>query len=211
MTKKPSSKPKPSSSKSKPSSRKPAPRRASAAKMGDNTLEGRAQPFMRRIEKLMDDLDSERGSYMAKCRPIHEDIREVYAEAKDHGVPVKALKGLIKWRELEKKQAGIATDFADIDEKASYDQLVGALGPLGFAAAVAAGFRRDQGDDEDRDVRPRHMRQPDASANGGSGERADEAELARVGRGHDAEPPPAPAEPPVEPQPDGAAPAATTH
>ena len=132
MTKKPkpkgasTSKPKPAST----PSRKPAPRRAGAARLGDNTIEGRAQPFLKRIERLLDDLESERGTYMSRCKPLHEDIREVYAEAKDHGVAVKALKGLVKWRELEKKQAGIATDFEDIDEKATFDQLVEALGPL---------------------------------------------------------------------------------
>jgi uncharacterized protein (UPF0335 family) len=189
---KPKPKPKPSSKKPSSSKPKPTPRRP-AARMGDNTLEGRAQPFMKRIESLIGDLDSERGAYMAKCRPIHEDIREVYAEAKDHGVPVKALKGLVKWRELEKKQAGIATDFADIDEKASYDQLVEALGPLGFAAAVAAGHRRaDNGGD------PRPAPKSEAAAPPAEQPRADESELARVGRGHEPEQaaPPTPGETP---------------
>jgi len=205
MAAKPKTKPsKPSKPKSspKPSARKPVPRRAGAARIGDNTLEGRAQPYMKRIESLMGDLDSERGAYMAKCKPIHEDIREVYAEAKDNGVPVKALKGLVKWREFEKKQAKIGQDFADLDEKASYDQLIDTLGPLGFAAARAAGYADNDDHDtgDQRDVRPRHMTQPDAQAdgNGAEPERADEAELARVGRGRDPEPAPEPAEPPVE-------------
>lgn len=175
MPKKPKPKPK-----SNPKAKPPRP-----ARIGDNTLEGRAQPFVKRIENKLSDLESKRGAYMAACKPIHEDIREIYAEAKDKGIPVKALKGLIEYRRLEKKQVAIATDFADLDEKAAYDTLVETLGPLGFAAARAAGYTPKA--EEDRDVRPRHMTQPDASAtNGKDAPRADEAELARVGRGHDA-------------------------
>jgi uncharacterized protein (UPF0335 family) len=174
---------------------KPAPSRkpARAARIGDNTLEGRTKPYLKRIEKLLDDLDSERGSYMAKCRPIHEDIREIYGEAKDNGVPIKALKGLVKWRELAKKQAGIGADFEDMDEKASYDQLVEGLGPLGLAAAVAAGYRSNE---DDRDVRPRHLQEAERQrqAENGSGERPDADALAQVGRG-----PAAPADAPTDP------------
>jgi uncharacterized protein (UPF0335 family) len=179
--------------KGKPSA---APKRA---RVGDNTLEGRALPYVKRIERLLDDLDSERGRYMANCRPIHEDVREVYGEAKEHGIPVKALKGLIKWRELEKKQAGIGADFADLDEKASYDQLVEALGPLGFAAAVAAGHR--SADEQEQDVRPRHLQQAEHErANGGEhpeGERPDADALAHVGRGPAPPDEPEPPEPPL--------------
>jgi uncharacterized protein (UPF0335 family) len=168
------------------------------ARFGDNTLEGRAQPYVKRIEKLLDDLDSERGRYMANCRPIHEDVREIYGEAKENGIPVKALKGLIKWRELEKKQAGIGADFADIDEKAQYDQLVEALGPLGFAAAVAAGHRSAEPEQEqERDLRPPFLQE----ANGGAepaneGERPDADALAHVGRGPEPDTPTEP-EPPT--------------
>jgi uncharacterized protein (UPF0335 family) len=172
--------------KPKPSS-KPKPR---VARAGDNTVEGRAKPYMQRIESKLDELESMRGSYMADCKVVREDIKEILGEAKDAGIAVKALKGLIEYRKLERKQEKIADGFDDIDESATYDQLVEALGPLGFAAARAAGYREDA--DDKRDVRPRHMTQPDASASSndnGSGEpRADEAELARVGRGREQPP-----------------------
>lgn len=155
-------------------------KQADAPSFGDNTLEGRAAPFVTRIENLLRDLASERGTYMAACVPIHEDIREVYGEAKEQGIAVKALKGLIKWRSLEKKQAAIADDFADVDEKAVYDQLVEGLGPLGFAAAVAAGYRDEAADDVD-------LRPPFLKANDAEPERPDAEALEQVGRGAAAE------------------------
>jgi uncharacterized protein (UPF0335 family) len=206
MTKRPSNKASRSSSSSKP---KPRPR---VVRPGDNTLEGKAKPFLKRIESKLDELESLRGSYMADCKVVREDVREIIGEAKDAGIAVKALKGLVEYRKLERKQDKIAADF-DIDESAAYDQLVEALGPLGAAAARAAGYR---GNDDNRDVRPRHMTQPGASATPPSSaaengsERADEAELARLGRGND----PAPAEPPpAEPPADASdeAPPPTAH
>jgi uncharacterized protein (UPF0335 family) len=179
----------------------PSKRRATvtrAPRPGANTLEGRAQPYLTRVERLHEQLDKLRSDYMNACKPVREDVREVYAEAKDHDIPVMALKGLVKFRALERKQNEIAGDM-DLDEQAAYQQLVDALGGLGIAAARAAGYDVE---DEERDVRPRHMTQPDASANGdasgdASGEappaapdgeatdepRADEKELAQVGRG----------------------------
>lgn len=136
-----------------------------------NSLEGKAKPYMERIEHLFADLESEKGSYMARCKEIREDIREIYTEAKNNDVPPKALRGLVKFRELERRQADIA-DGMDIDESAAYSHLVEALGPLGRAAAKAAGVEVD----DDKDVRPPHLK---AKTEG----RADEAALDKVGQG----------------------------
>jgi len=134
------------------------------------------RPFMERIETLHADLESERGKYMAACKTIREDVKVVFQEAKDAGVNVKALRGLIKWRALEKRQEMIEGGLDD-DEAAVYTRLVEMLGPLGMAAASAAGYEDGaDNDDDQRDLRPRHMTQPDA--------RPDEEHLARVGRGH---------------------------
>jgi len=136
-----------------------------------------AQPFLTRIEKLHADLESERGSYMATCRTLRDDIKSIYGEAKNAGVPVRSLKGLVRWRKLERDQASIAADMDDSDESAAYARLVETLGPLGIAAATAAGFGSDDsggGDDDQRDMRPRFAQ---------NDPRADEEHLARVGRG----------------------------
>ena len=102
--------------------------------LAKNSLEGKAEGYLTRMETLLRDLDSERGTYMARCKEIREDISEIYVEAKDNGVPVKALKGIVKHRQLQKRQEAIADGF-DIDEAAAYETIREALGPLGAAAA----------------------------------------------------------------------------
>jgi len=102
--------------------------------LAKNSLEGKAEAYLARIETLLADIDSERGTYMVRCKELREDISEIYVEAKDNGVPVKALKGIVKHRQLQKKQEAIAAGF-DIDEAAAYEQIREALGPLGAAAA----------------------------------------------------------------------------
>ena len=89
-------------------------------------------------------------------------------------------------RTPRKSRPAVGSDSDDIDERAAYDQLVEALGPLGFAAARAAGF--GSGD----------ARQPAKTAPAEPAERADEAELARLGHG---------SEPATEPEAD----VTTTH
>lgn len=140
-----------------------------------NSLEGRAEPFLERIERLHADLDSKRGAYMAECRVVREDIKVVLGEAKEAGIPVKALKGLVEFRKLEKKQAAIADGY-DPDEAKVYEHLVEALGELGAAAAKAAGHAPKNGDDDERDLRPRNLQENDKS-------RADQDALDKVGRG----------------------------
>ena len=108
---------------------------------------------------------------MAECKEIREDIREIFVEAKDNGVPVKALKGLIRFRQLDKKQRAIAAGL-DIDETAAYDLLVETLGELGTAAAKRAGYApADTAADDDRDFRPTNLRNTDPD------------DLNKVGRG----------------------------
>jgi uncharacterized protein (UPF0335 family) len=123
-----------------------------------NSLEGKAENYLKRIENLLGDLDSKRGSYVAECKEVREDVKEIYVEAKEHGVPVKALKGLVRFRQLEKKQQAIAAGF-DIDESAAYDTLVEQLGELGMAAKRAHEQKQNGApDDDDRDLRPPHLR-----------------------------------------------------
>ena len=141
--------------------------------LAKNSMEGKAEVFLKRIETLIAEGESAKGTYMAECKERRSDIKEVYEEAKDAGIAVTALKGIVKRRAMEKKIAAIA-DGLDIDEASAYASLVEALGPLGVAAAKAAGHDPD-GDDA-RDFRGNAQRQADK-------ERADEAALNGVGRG----------------------------
>jgi uncharacterized protein (UPF0335 family) len=138
-----------------------------------NSLEGRAAPFLQRVENLLDDLDSKRGTYKAECRVVREDIKAVYGEAKDAGIPVRALRGLVKFRDLERKQDAIADGISEPDEAKIYEHLRDALGELGAAAADRAGF----GDDDEPDVRPTSLKENDKSR------QSDPEALKTVGRG----------------------------
>lgn len=127
-----------------------------------NTIEGRAEPFMARIENLMDDLASKRGSYMAECKEVRSDISVVYEEAKEAGVPTKALKKLIKFRELERKQDALADGLED-EEAKIYEQLRDALGELGAAAADRAGYTQSDDDEATADSKgdiPESLQRP---------------------------------------------------
>lgn len=98
----------------------------------------KTQSYVSRIENLHADLDSERGKYMAACRPVHDDIKEVYAEAKEEGFSARALKAVVKSRLLEKKAAAQRDDL-DGEEVDNFDNIRLALGdldgtPLGNAA-----------------------------------------------------------------------------
>jgi uncharacterized protein (UPF0335 family) len=138
--------------------------------LAKNSMEGKAEAFLKRIETLNAENDSAKATYMAECKERREDIKQVYTEAKDAGVPSKALKGLVKRRQLMRKADAIP-DGLDIDEQSAYSQLVETLGELGMAAARAAGHDVDDEDDDDGDL-------PLAGV-----DRADEDQLAAVGRG----------------------------
>ena len=92
-----------------------------------------------RIERLLADIDSERGEFMSRCKAIREDIALVVQEAKDqHGIPKKEFRAVIKARELEAKADRIRDDL-EADSQETFDQIRHALGdladlPLGTAA-----------------------------------------------------------------------------
>ena len=79
---------------------------------------------------------------MAECKVFRSDIKEIVAEAKDAGVSKRALKGIVKYREMERRQAALA-DGMEPDDADAFETLVAALGdladtPLGKAAQASA-------------------------------------------------------------------------
>lgn len=139
--------------------------------LAKNSMEGKAEGFLGRIENLLDEIEKAKSAYMNECKERRQDIRDIYAEAKDAGVNVKALRGLVKHREMAAKLEAIPDGFEE-DEREAYETLVAALGPLGAAAAKAAGYGNGE---EDRDLRPSNLRNDEG--------RKDEDQLAKVGRG----------------------------
>lgn len=124
-----------------------------------NSMEGKAERFLERIENVLKEGETAKAVYMNECKDRREGLKDIYTEAKDAGVPIKALKGVVKMRSLERKIDAISDGF-DIDEAAAYKTLCDALGPLGEAAAAAAGHP------------------PKAEG------RADEANLVQIGQGN---------------------------
>jgi uncharacterized protein (UPF0335 family) len=97
-----------------------------------------ARQFVERIERLLDDLASEKGEYMRRAKTIREDIALALDDAKAAGVPKKELKAVIKTRDLEMRAAAIREDLEG-DAQETYDMIRAALGdfsdtPLGQAA-----------------------------------------------------------------------------
>src|SRR5262245_26771787 len=90
---------------------------------GANSLARIAEPFVERIEAIHDDLESLKGEYMNRCKQRREEIKTIYSEAKDKGIPKRPLKGIIKQRALQSKIDDIENDF-EIDESAIYRELV---------------------------------------------------------------------------------------
>lgn len=116
---------------------------ARKAKPGNSGLGNtEATEFVDRIENLLRQLDSMKGAYMAECKGVREDIREVYSEAEDQGLPKNALRAVVKTRELERRADECRGSLEGEDQNA-YDKIRHSLGdlaelPLGQAALAAA-------------------------------------------------------------------------
>lgn len=118
--------------------------------MAPKDIAKKAEPFMARIENIYEDIEREKSAFMSTCKELKQDIKDILAEAEEAGVPKKALKGLVKFREFERKQAKIDADFEGEDQSV-YDALILQLGPLGEAAATRA---RKNGNAADAEARP---------------------------------------------------------
>jgi len=111
----------------------------------NNDLATKAAPFLQRIEEIDEELDSEKGAYMATCRTLRSKRKGVFGDAKDAGIAVKPLKAVVKRRKLENKIAGLPSDF-DIDETAQYSALASAFAGTPFGDFAAAQAQAGNGD-----------------------------------------------------------------
>lgn len=94
--------------------------------------------FIDRIDNLTADLESEKGSYMSRCKVIREDIKVVKQEASDAGIPKRQLNTILKRITLHSKFEA-ARDDMDGDDVDLLDQMEHGLGlfedtPLGSTA-----------------------------------------------------------------------------
>jgi uncharacterized protein (UPF0335 family) len=140
--------------------------------------------FIAKLEGYDQDLLSEQGAYMNRCRAIRGSIKIAFTEAKASGIPKKILAGHVALRKLERKKEVVVESFQDDEELAeAFDLTASALGdfaalPLGIAAVDRAAARVRQksekqadadaaidtlAQEDDDDVRPGFLRDAHAS------------------------------------------------
>lgn len=103
------------------------------------------QGYIDRVENLKEEIASIMGTAMNEAKSLHEDIAEVFKEAKSNGIPLKALKAQLKLRKLDRDKEKVVAGL-DEEDAESLEKIQHALGlladtPLGGAAMKAAEAR----------------------------------------------------------------------
>jgi uncharacterized protein (UPF0335 family) len=100
--------------------------------------------FVRRIERIQDDLDTMAAQFKDECAPLKADIAAVKTEAADAGIGKKEFAAIIK-RRRHLHKADHVVDKLDLGQRAFYEQMIESLerlaeqvGPLGEAALERA-------------------------------------------------------------------------
>jgi hypothetical protein len=96
------------------------------------------EPFMRKIESFLRDLESERGSYMRRCQGLRSAIEETLDDAKAAGLPKAVMKSAIKTLELQRRINKLRAKLEE-DAQLEHDMIIAAVEgmedlPLGIAA-----------------------------------------------------------------------------
>lgn len=109
--------------------------------MPNSPTDAHVKEAVKQIEECYNDLSTERGKYMQKCKKIREGMADEYESAEKRGISKKLLKKIVKERELERKMIAVTADLEE-DDKSTYEMLVEKLGdfantPLGKAAIAA--------------------------------------------------------------------------
>lgn len=142
-----------------------------AAEHGNGPNPERTKQCVDRIEGMLRDIDSIIGVAKNECKTKHDAIKDIYQEAKDAwGLSVRALKQVIKVRALERKIEH-AREALEEDDAESFDQIRHAIGDLSDLPLGEAALAKAAPDDDDADLRPRHLKQreKDREAEKGNG------------------------------------------
>lgn len=113
--------------------------------------------LLKKIDGFHADLESERGSYMSRCRNIRESIQGVLDEAKAAGIPQKEMRTWIKIRQNEDRTAKLYHEL-EPDQQLNLQMIAEATEkvrdlPL-WSHAAERGTHRD---DDGRTVHPKPM------------------------------------------------------
>lgn len=114
---------------------------------GNKATAEEAATYVDQIEKLEEEYESERGTFMAKAKKIREAQKAVLDDAKSQGVAKKLVNTIVKSRDYDKKSKKLRDDLEDLD-KAFYFDIRKHLGdfadlPLGAAAVKASPSAKD--------------------------------------------------------------------
>jgi uncharacterized protein (UPF0335 family) len=115
---------------------------ATQAKPGNGFDKDKLKEYIKRVEAVEEEIASDTGTFMAGVKDLRKDIKEIYAEAKDNGIPMKSLKAEVKLRRLDRDKAKIVAGLEEEDRE-SLEMIQAALGdfassPLGKATLARA-------------------------------------------------------------------------
>lgn len=115
---------------------------AAPAKPTNGFDQDKLKGYIDRVENIKSEIASETGAFMKGIRELKDDIKDILTEAKDQGVPMKALKAELKLRDLDREKDKVVAGLED-DDAESLEQIREALGefaslPLGRAALERA-------------------------------------------------------------------------
>ena len=96
------------------------------------------EPHIRKIESFLKDLESEKGTYLNRCKSFRVAISDAISDASDAGVPKAALKKAIETLKLQRRINKLRSGLEE-DMQAFHDQIITAVEgledlPLGIAA-----------------------------------------------------------------------------
>ncbi len=108
-----------------------------------NTYDAKlVEGYVRRLNKIEDDVLSSKGRYMQEVRVLREDRLEILQEADSNGLSRKALKAFLKEQRLEKQLDAVRDELVEDDQHA-LDMIRQALGLVfdepqsGYEAAMS--------------------------------------------------------------------------
>ncbi len=94
-----------------------------------------------KIDGYHADLESERGSYMRKCRGIRESITAAYDEAKARGIPKKEFRAFITGRQKLEKARKVLADL-EPEQRETVEMLAEAFGDAADLPLFASKINR---------------------------------------------------------------------
>lgn len=108
------------------------------AKKANGYSQDQIKRFVSQVENLQDEIDKVMDAAKEECQPHREEMRQVFKDAGEEGINVKALRKAVAARRAEKKVEKAREELKTLDRDA-YDAIRHLLGdleetPLGKAA-----------------------------------------------------------------------------